>query len=249
MKRLKTTYTVSSSMKAFAARRIAAILLAVSLTAATPLAAQQPRFRLVDIGTLGGLHSYGSINGTGFRLLNDSGIVESFADTAMPDPNAPNCAVTDCSLAHAFRWKDGVISDLGALPGVNFSAVGSINSRGWGTGQSLTSTIDPVLGIPETRAVLWKRRQIIDLGTLGSGTESLGVFINDAGQVIGFSTINTEPDPVGLGFFGFPTHTFLWQNGHKPTLGLWAATILSLARVAATRLRGWFGASRPRVQR
>jgi len=179
--------------------------------------AERPHYRLIDLGTLGGPHSYGSINGTGFRLLNDSGIVESFADTAMPDPNAPDCP--NCFLAHAFRWKDGVISDLGALPGVNFSAVGSINSRGWATGQSQTSTIDPVLGIPEFRGVLWKKGEIIDLGTLGSGTESLGVFINDAGQVIGFSTINTEPDPVGLGFFGFPTHTFLWQNGHKRDIG------------------------------
>ena len=79
------------------------------------------------------------------------------------------------------------------------------------------STIDPVFGIPEFRAVLWKQGQIIDLGTLGSGTESLGIYVNDAGQVIGFSTINTEPDPVG--FFGFPTHTFIWQNGHKLDIG------------------------------
>jgi probable HAF family extracellular repeat protein len=65
--------------------------------------------------------------------------------------------------------------------------------------------------------VLWKEAKILDLGTLGSGTESLGVYVNDAGQVIGFSTINTEPDP--LGFFGFPTHTFIWQNGHKLGIG------------------------------
>lgn len=65
--------------------------------------------------------------------------------------------------------------------------------------------------------MLWTRKQIIDLGTLGSGTESLGIYVNDAGQVIGFSTINTEPDPVG--FFGFPTHTFIWQNGQKLDLG------------------------------
>ena len=194
--------------------RIAVIPLIASLLAATPLAAQHPRFRLVDIGTLGGPHSHGEINGADV-LLNNSGIVASWADTAMPDPNAPGCA--DCFLGHAFRWKDGVISDLGALPGVNFSAVGSINSRGWATGQSQTSMLDPVLGIPEFRAVLWKEGQILDLGILGSGTESLGAFVNDAGQVIGFSTINTEPDPVG--FLGFPTHTFIWQSGHMHDIG------------------------------
>jgi probable HAF family extracellular repeat protein len=214
MKSLKE-FTPFLFKKAEMRTRIATMLLIASLIAAVPLAAQQPRFRLVDLGTLGGPHSYGSINGTGFRLLNDSGIVGSFADTAMPDPNAPDCP--NCFLAHAFRWKHGVISDLGALPGVNFSAVGSINSRGWATGQSQTSTIDPVAGIPEFRGVLWKEGQILDLGTLGSGTESLGIWVNDAGQVIGFSTINTEPDPVG--FFGFPTHTFIWQNGQKLDIG------------------------------
>jgi probable HAF family extracellular repeat protein len=214
MKHLNTSYSVSTFMPAYMRARIAAILLTASLIAATPLAAQQPRYRLVDIGTLGGPHSHGEINGADV-LLNNSGIVASWADTALPDPNSPGCG--DCFLGHAFRWKDGVISDLGALPGINFSAAGSINSRGWATGQSQTSTIDPVAGIPEFRAVLWTRRHIVDLGTLGSGTESLGVFVNDAGQVIGFSTINTEPDPVG--FLGFPTHTFIWQNGHKLDIG------------------------------
>ena len=192
--------------------RIAALLVALVI-ALTPLAAQQPRFRLVDIGTLGGPHSYGPINGFGIPLLNNSGVVGSWADTAIPDPT-PDCP--NCFLAHAFRWKDGVISDLGALPGVNFSAAGSTNARGWMAGLSNSSTIDPYLGTPEIRAVLWKEGQIIDLGTLGSGTESIGAYVNDAGQVIGISSINTEPDPLG---FGFPTHTFIWQNGHMRDIG------------------------------
>jgi probable HAF family extracellular repeat protein len=217
MKRLKTTYTVSSCMKAYAPRHIAGILLAASLTCATPLAAQHPRFKLVDLGTLGGPHSYGEINGND-PLLNNSGTVASLADLALPDPNASFfCYNPDCYQAHAARWKHGSITDLGALPGNNNSAAGSINSRGWATGQSQTSTIDPIIGIPEYRGVLWKEGQIIDLGTLGSGTESLGIYVNDAGQVIGFSTINSEPDPVG--FLGFPTHTFIWQNGRKLDIG------------------------------
>jgi probable HAF family extracellular repeat protein len=189
-------------------------------TMATPvqLAAQHTRYKLIDLGTLGGPHSYGSVNGDGFSLINNSGVVASYADLAVPDPNAAfGCYVPDCSQAHAFQWKDGVITDLGALPLNNNSAAGSINSRGWSTGQSQSATIDPVVGIPEFHAVLWKHGHIIDLGTLDSGTESLGIYINDAGQVIGFSTINTNPDPVG--FFGFPTHTFIWQNGEKLDIG------------------------------
>ena len=173
----------------------------------------------MDLGTLGGPHSYGEINGMGIPLLNNSGIVGSCADTAMPDPNAPDCQ--NCFLAHAFRWKHGVMSDLGALPGVNFIAAGSTNARGWMAGQSNSSTIDPNLGIPEIRAVLWKNHNhILDLGVLSGGTESLSVYVKDAGQVVGFSD-NGVPNPNSLAFFftGTQIHTFLWENGTMRDIG------------------------------
>ena len=177
------------------------------------------RYKLIDLGTLGGPISYGSVNGDGSRLLNDAGVVASYADLESPDPNASFfCYDADCYQAHAALWKHGIITDLGALPENNNSAAGSINSRGWATGQSQSSTIDPFFGIPEFHAVLWKDDgQTIDLGTLGLGTESLGITVNDAGQVTGFSTVSFDPDPVGFG--GVPTHTFLWQNGQKIDVG------------------------------
>jgi hypothetical protein len=179
----------------------------VALAIPSELAAQHTRYKLLDLGTLGGPHSYGSVNGEGFQLLNNSGVVASFADLALPDPYAPFfCGNPDCFQAHAFQWKDGVMTDLGALPVNNNSAAGSINARGWITGQSQNGLIDPVSGFPESRAVLWKQDQVIDLGTLG-GNESLGIYVNDSDQVIGFSTINSNPDPLGFG--GAPTHTFI----------------------------------------
>ncbi len=213
-------------MKSRKMTRLTTAILLTFLSLTLRLAAQEHsrhsrhhrHYKLIDLGTLGGPHSHGSINGAGFGLLNNSGVVSSWADTDLPDPNAAfGCYVAECLLVHAARWKDGVITDLGALPGDNNSAGASINEHGWVTGQSQSSVIDPVLGFPEYRAVLWKHGQIIDLGTLGSGTQSLGIWVNDAGQVIGFSTVNTEPDPVG--FFGFPTHTFIWQNGKKLDIG------------------------------
>jgi probable HAF family extracellular repeat protein len=193
------------------------LALAIPARLSAQALANHPRYKLIDLGTLGGPHSYGSVNGDGFQLLNNSGVVASYADLAVPDPNAAFfCSVPDCFQEHAFRWQDGVMTDIGALPANNNSAAGSINARGWITGQSQSSVLDPILGIPEYRAVLWKEGQIIDLGTLG-GTESLGIYVNNANQVIGFATTSTAPDPVG--FFGFPTHTFIWQNGEKLGIG------------------------------
>jgi probable HAF family extracellular repeat protein len=193
-----------------------------ALTAQAQLAAQEPakqsHYKLIDLGTLGGPHSYGSVNGDGFQLLNNSGVVASYADTALPDPNAPNfCSVQDCFLTHAFRWKDGVKTDLGALPSINNSAAGSINARGWTAGQSGNGLIDPLLGIPEGRAVLWKNGQIMDLGTLG-GNLSLGIYVNDAGQVVGISD-NAVPDPFSLFGNGVQLRTFLWEDGVIQDIG------------------------------
>jgi probable HAF family extracellular repeat protein len=200
-------------------------VLAVSLFAVLvlpiSLAAQQhPRYRLIDLGTLDGPHSYGSINGDGFQLLNNSGIVASYADTAVPDPNAPSlCFDPSCFVAHAFRWKDSAMTDLGALySGMNSSAGGSINSRGWVTGQSENGIIDPVLGSPEFRAVLWKGNEIIDLGTLGGHSFVIGIHVNDSGQVVGISD-NGVADPFSIFGIGVQLRTFLWQNGEIQDIG------------------------------
>src|SRR5580700_2103119 len=113
-------------------KQLIALVLFSALAVPAQLFAQaapkRPRYKLVDLGTLGGPHSYGSVNGDGFQLLNNSGVVASYADTALPDPNAPNFCFDPpgCLLGHAFRWKDGVKTDLGALPGMNSSAAGSI---------------------------------------------------------------------------------------------------------------------------
>ena len=194
-----------------------AIMVIASLFLSAHVIAQHPRYKLVDIGTLGGPHSYGEINAASLRLLNDADVVGSFADTAEPDPD---CNVPDCYLAHAFRWKDGVMADLGSLPPNHFSAGGSINARGWIAGQGTSSTVDPNLGVNEGRALLWTNRRLIDLGDLPGGHQSLSVYVDDNGEVVGFSD-NGVPD-VNSDFF-FPTgtqiRTFLWQNGKMRDIG------------------------------
>jgi probable HAF family extracellular repeat protein len=176
---------------------------------------RQHRYRFVDMGTLGGLTSYASAGGAGNLILNNRGTVAGSADTSTPDPYAPNCFNVDCFLSHTFRWQNGVLTDLGALPGANSSAASGINARGWITGYSENGVIDPLTGFPETRAVFWNDGQIIDLGTLG-GYESVGIAVNNRGQVTGFAT-NATPDPFSG--FGTQVRAFLWEDGVMQDLG------------------------------
>jgi hypothetical protein len=129
------------------------------------------RYKLIDIGTLGGPHSYGSVYAEGARLLNNAGTVSSFADTTTRDPNAPDSCVDpgDCLVEHAFRWRHGRLIDLGALGDENSSAAASINDRGWSTGRAATGLVDRLFNYPEFHAVFWRGRRIIDLGTLPGG--------------------------------------------------------------------------------
>ena len=181
--------------------------------------AKHHHYRLIDTGTLGGPTS-----STGFeqeRDINNTGVPIALADTSLPDPYAPNCFL-DCFLAHAVEWRDGVLTDLGALPAVNDSGPNWISDNGLISGLSENGTIDPLTGFPEVRAVLWKDRNLIDLGTLG-GNESIANAVNNSGQVAGCAT-NAMPDSFGLGCVGFvaspqQARAFLWQNGVMQDLG------------------------------
>ena len=175
------------------------------------------QYKLVDVGTLGGPASYYSAAGVGSQILNNAGTVIGYGDTALPDPYFPDCFDPDCYLGHAFRWQNGVLTDLGSLPGGYNSAISAINARGWIAGFSQNGVIDPVTNFPAVHAVLWRDRQTIDLGTLGGGYQSNALYVNDGGQVVGLSTINTDPDPFS--FVGTPLHVFLWQNGAIEDIG------------------------------
>lgn len=202
-------------MKVNLSTLIAAATLITGLMLPVRVAAQHTRYKLVDIGTLGGPVSFPSEDANESRILNNQGTVAGGADLPEADPYAPNCFEPDCFVHHAFRWKNGVMTDLGALAG-GASAVGGINEQGWVAGFSWTGEFDPLLNGPAAHAVLWKDDQILDLGTL-SGTESNAVYVGDGGQVVGFATINGPPDPFG--FFGLTVHTFLWENGVMQDVG------------------------------
>jgi probable HAF family extracellular repeat protein len=180
------------------------------------------RYKLIEIGTLGGPSSLSYFGDA--QSLNDRGAVVGLADTAASDPNFPNLnpyLFFDPFIHHAFRWKDGTLSDLGAFPGANNSEVGWINDRGLAAGSSTNGSIDPLTGWPAEIAVLWSQDEIISLGTLG-GNESQADAINDRGQIAGFAA-NTVPDsfpsPLGAPGFGTQQRAFLWEKGVMRDLG------------------------------
>ncbi|NVN92035.1 MAG: DUF3466 family protein [Desulfuromonadales bacterium] len=107
----------------------------------------------------------------------------------------------------AFRYKDGTMENLGALPGATASEARAVNDLGQSAGSSFTGFI---LNSGSKRAVRFELNgTITDLGTLG-GTSSQAFGINNLGQVIGTSVV--EPD-------GMNSNAFLYSNGAMINLG------------------------------
>jgi len=174
------------------------VVLLAELAAPFWLSAQRPRYTFIDIPTLGGPAATGQGDGPGIsQFINNPGVVVGGADTS--------------TAVHAFRWQDGVLTDLGALPGVPSSHAESINARGWATGGAFTTFFDPLIGQPTEHAALWKDSEFVDLGTLGTGLESAALYVNNAGEVVGFSTFDQTPDPNS--FLGATIRAFIWKNG------------------------------------
>ncbi len=207
--------------------RIAVMFVAL-LALPLQLAAQHTRYKLVDIGTLGGPNAV--VNGPNVPIVSSNGTYAGEADTPIPDPYAPNyCQDPDCLVQHAQKWSNGVLTDLGTLPGVNLSSGATwVSDNATIVGASENGLIDPLLGVPEIRAVLWTEDgQIINLGTLERGHESFATATNDSKQVAGFA-LNTIPDPFSFqpcAIYGVcapnstQTRGFLWEHGAMRDLG------------------------------
>jgi len=128
-------------------KRIAIIfaLLAV-LSGAEQLTAQTLRYRLIDLGTLGGPNS---TEGPQAPIVTDTGSVIGVADTSIPDP----LCTSDCFIC--VSMEKGTLSDLGTIPGGSRSDAIWANRLGLIIGKSENGLINPLVGVPENRAVGW----------------------------------------------------------------------------------------------
>src|ERR1700675_1770050 len=171
---------------------------------------QYHHYQLIDMGTFGGPDSSFLLSTT--PVLNNSGVEVGGADTSTLDP--PSCWNFDCYLSYGFKWHDGFVQKLDALPGFNSSFPFWVNDNGLVAGIS-ENGIDPLTGATAWEAVLWgEDGDLTDLGTFG-GNESTAVAVNNRGQVAG-AALNTIPDPYPS-IFAIPNgatqaHAFRWTK-------------------------------------
>jgi probable HAF family extracellular repeat protein len=104
---------------------ITAMIVFVALAIPLQLTAQQTRYKVTDLGTLGGTFSFAG-------GINNRGDIEGFS--TLPGDTA----------GHAFLWRKGLMTDLGTLDGPDSFASWRLNERGEVGGTAETSTPDPL---------------------------------------------------------------------------------------------------------
>ncbi|HET9578494.1 MAG TPA: hypothetical protein VFP44_11745 [Usitatibacter sp.] len=158
--------------------------------------------RMEDLGT-----GTGSADGNSCALaVNDEGAVAGRAATgelvvwkdgnvtklgvhgnvaAMNDSGAIVGSYQDTGVERAFLFREGVLTDLGALG----------NAAGAASFATALNSHEDVVGSANGRAFLYTNGALRDLGTLGGNT-SVAKGINDRGQIVGFSSnAYGQPNP------------------------------------------------------
>lgn len=165
-----------------------------------------------DLGTLGGGSSE-------VASISDSGLIVGDGENGDIDPLVPNLP-----QIHGEIWENGKLVDLGSLPGGGYEVLLSgVNNRGQAVGAAFNTVSDanamPSYFYPnsypyQSRAFLWQEGVMLDLGTLGTGTDAQAAFINDRGQVAGYSYISSSPSAACIGEIGFAlaTGAFIWDR-------------------------------------
>ena len=171
---------------------------------------------LTDLGTLPGTGDLSSAP----TWISKNGLISGLSENGEIDPTVPGFPEL-----HAVLWKHHKITDLGTLEGGYESIAAGVNSRGQVTGFAINGVPDDfsIVGFPtETRAFLWQKGTMQDLGTLPGGHDAIGLFVNERGQIVGESySSNSVPTPPNFtcGDFPLTLYGFFWDNGKMVDLG------------------------------
>jgi probable HAF family extracellular repeat protein len=133
------------------------------------------------------------------QSINERGDSAGNSETDHIDP------AIGVTALRAVVWKNGHIHDLGTLGG-DESVAFVINNKGQAAGFALNATPDPFSIFDllffgsssgtQTRAFLWQKGAMQDLGTMGTGNDAFGVALNERGQVAGWGYTNGTPNSV-----------------------------------------------------
>jgi len=172
--------------------------------------------------------------GSAATAINVEGDVVGWSDALIVDAAGnPTAAAT-----HAFRWHDGVMTDLGTLPGgVAYSVATGINDTGQIVGVS-----DIANGA--SHAFLYHRNRMVDLGDLANDPRlnSQADAINDRGETVGWSQVRLTAD------HSIAQRAFLYSSGRmlSLTFQIERKSPLSgkvrLTEATAINCRGWIAA-------
>lgn len=206
------------------------LALALALTmllSPVPLLAVQ-RYRLDDLGTLGGRDTHpNSINNRGqvvgySKYSTEDGPYHAFLweDHVMTDLGALGgvfseaydlndstriVGITDTDdKGTGFLWRDGTMYDFGAMTGNRRNTPYGISNSGKIVGRT------PAYGTNDWHAFLYANGTLNDLGTLG-GPDGIAVDINENDQITGTSNIHAWGE--------LQNRAFMWQNGTMTSLG------------------------------
>jgi probable HAF family extracellular repeat protein len=148
--------------------------------------------------------------------ISESGLIVGVAENGEIDP-----LLSGFPELRAVLWRNGRITDLGTLTeeGGYESWANAVNSGGQVVGWTTNTVSDsnsmaaPGFAPTQTRAFLWQHGAMQDLGTLGMGTDAISEFLNERGQVVGYSYTGTPKTSFCI--FPETTHSFIWDEKNK----------------------------------
>lgn len=231
---MRSHYKTRRWVAAAVASTAALALLPLLPAAAAERVGTSPRYRYIELGTLGGAGGYGvpaATNGRGVVVGTSNGhgvqwkgglstdLGDGLAGPGgQSDAQAVNLSgvvagqshIDQESPPHAVTWTNGVLADLGTGYGAGSgSSAYGVNDGGMAVGVHFAQQSGPY------RAAAWLNGKVIDLGTLGGtssspySTVSEARAVNNAGQVVGSA----------LPISGYPLHGFIWQDSVMRDLG------------------------------